>query len=182
MQEYDYPWKHIVIDNFFDKNEFENIRKELIGSVSSEKKKCTHSFAQSLHCGTIDIIKNPAYSKTFNFVSKKNIISFLEYFRYHRNVSDNWKYYWEINQIRDSFKYPKHYERENKVLSMIVYVDAEDGNGTLLYDENRKYVKEVDFVPNRALVFCGINNVTWHSYFNLMGTRTTLNGYIINDI
>ena len=36
--------------------------------------------------------------------------------------------------------------------------------GTLIYDKDKNFVKEIEWKPNRALVFCKIPNTTWHNF------------------
>ena len=50
------------------------------------------------------------------------------------------------------------------------------GDGTYLFDKNKKCVKKVEWKVNRAFIFKGVPNVTWHSYANTKDTpRLTVN-------
>jgi hypothetical protein len=69
-----------------------------------------------------------------------------------------------------AYDYPIHDEARRKVLSIVHYL-GEDGDGTLLYDKDKNFVCEVEWKPNRALIFAAIDNVTWHAYKNTKGFK-----------
>ena len=75
-----------------------------------------------------------------------------------------------------------HDEEYNKFYSLVVYIDPVESTGTLLYDENQNFVKEVEWKPNRALLFKGIPKITWHNYENNTDqVRFTFNSFWRTD-
>lgn len=87
-----------------------------------------------------------------------------EYFPEHRTyITYNTRH--DIQISPPGYDYPIHDEADRKVLSIVHYL-GEDGDGTILYDKNKNYVCEVEWKPNRAMIFAGIDNITWHSYKN----------------
>ena len=49
-------------------------------------------------------------------------------------------------------------------VSTVVYLEPQYASGTFLYNEKKQLVKQVAWKPNRAFIFSGIPNVTWHDY------------------
>ena len=86
------------------------------------------------------------------------------------------KHILEFNLMKPKYDYPIHDEAHWKNLSVVVYIKPEVGNGTYLYDKDQKIAKQVEWKINRAFVFKGIPNTTWHSYANTQDTpRLTIN-------
>ena len=86
------------------------------------------------------------------------------------------KHILEFNLMKPKYDYPIHDEAHWKKLSVVVYIKPEVGNGTYLYDKDQKIAKQVEWKINRAFVFKGIPNTTWHSYPNTQDTpRLTIN-------
>ena len=72
--------------------------------------------------------------------------------------------------------YPIHDEATWKKLSVVVYIKPDVGDGTYLFDKNKKYAKKVEWKVNRAFIFKGVPKLTWHSYANNKDTpRLTIN-------
>ena len=55
----------------------------------------------------------------------------------------------------------KHHKKK---VSTVVYLEPQYASGTFLYNEKKQLVKQVAWKPNRAFIFSGIPNVTWHDY------------------
>ena len=86
------------------------------------------------------------------------------------------KHILEFNLMEPKTDYPIHDEAHWKKLSVVVYIKPEIGNGTYLFDKNQKIAKQVEWKINRAFIFKGVPNVTWHSYANTKDTpRLTIN-------
>lgn len=83
------------------------------------------------------------------------------------------------------YTYELHDESPEKVLSIVVYVTPDQNTGTILYTDRNEssYVKSIPWQPNSALVFCGQDNVTWHSYqSDSLSNRVTLNLFVKSSI
>jgi hypothetical protein len=79
------------------------------------------------------------------------------------------------------FAYRIHDESESKILSIVTYVASNNGKGTRLYDSDKKFIKEVEWKENKALIFAGITGKTWHDYYSEQGSyRITVNTFLEN--
>ena len=73
-----------------------------------------------------------------------------------------------------------HDENPRKKMSVVVYLEPKTSHGTSLYDSDKKFVKRIEWVKNRALVFKGQRGITWHSYGNPFKTpRLTINYFVV---
>ena len=77
-----------------------------------------------------------------------------------------------------------HEDSPNKLLSVVVYLHAEENTGTILYSDQSGNDKTiVDWVQNRALIFAREQGVTWHSYEgDGLSTRIALVANLRSDI
>ena len=108
--------------------------------------------------------------------------SMFKYFDHHRQY-EKLSHYVEVNVILDGYDYPIHDENPRKILSIVNYVAPEQATGTLIYTVDKQFVKEVEWKQNRALIFPGITDVTWHAYrVEPKKPRITLNTFLVNDL
>ncbi len=132
-------------------------------------------------CGNIiSEVKNNSESviwflRTFydqNFLKYKNCLNKL--------ASRKTEYldFLEVNLVwtKKDAAFPIHTDSPNKLLSVVIYIDPENNHGTFLYsDKNGKDMQEVQWKPNRSLIFSREENTTWHSYrSDGINTRFTL--------
>jgi hypothetical protein len=73
-----------------------------------------------------------------------------------------------------------HDEAYDKTASIVVYLHPEHSVGTAFFKtKNREsFVKELEWSPNRAMIFCGEKNVTWHDFYSRENPRITLNYFL----
>jgi hypothetical protein len=171
------PWPHIIIDEFYDQTFFDAMRQEIIGHVKKNGIRSSQTFYRST---------DPTFEYQFPITSQccasRNYIELLGQFKDHRDYS-TLSCYHEINVIIDGYDYPIHDENPRKVLSVVTYITPEESTGTLIYDCDKNFVKEVEWKPNRTLVFAGLTNITWHAYrVERMMPRITLNTFLTNDM
>ena len=66
------------------------------------------------------------------------------------------------------YKYRIHEETRSKLISIVVFLTPDSNNGTFLYESyNQDYdnpTKAIEWKKNRAFIFSGIPNKTWHSF------------------
>jgi len=66
------------------------------------------------------------------------------------------------------FKYRIHEEAHIKLISIVVFLTPDSNNGTFLYEtKHQGYnnpTKTIEWKKNRAFIFSGIPNKTWHSF------------------
>lgn len=169
------PWPHIVIDNYYEEIMFNNMCdeitqfvKELKARGSLKDKKTTIKYTDSDLPLTYACIKSRAISQLD--------LSMFPKVRDHKDLG----MYTEVNICRDDMRYPIHDENPKKVLSAVTYLLPETSRGTLLYDQYKNFVKEVEWKPNRTLIFAPIDGVTWHTYESIPGSyRITVNMFLV---
>jgi hypothetical protein len=171
LKKYNEPWPHIIEDNYIDQKNFEQVKNEIIGFVKKQK----------INLG-ITIFDNPDLSQdTVNYLDKYTINQHFikKHFKDHRSFK-KLKIKNEIILCVGSSEFIKHCDAENKVLSLVTYIHPAKSVGTLIYNKNKDFIKEVEWRPNRALIFAPLTDVTWHSYkSNKNEFRITFNKFLI---
>lgn len=169
------PWPHQTIDDFYDDTLFREMKKELIefskGKIQSNYTKFDYileNFSEVLP-HTVKCIKS-------NIISEENLKGFP-----HHRAYKNLKLKTQVIVCLNDVEYRIHDETRDKILSVVTYITPEKSIGTLIYDKNKQFVKEVEWKPNRTLIFAGIENTTWHNYKSEKGNyRITLNSFLID--
>lgn len=154
----DSPWPYIVIDNFLQDYDFH------LSEVNRRK---------SVGCGAkyrLSISDTSSFPDIFKYCEKLD----------HRPYNEVEKVDWYYSVQHGPYEYPIHHEWVKKIISVVVYL-GDEGTGTDLYKPDKSYYGRIDWKPNRAFIFAGKENYTYHSYCAKKGeTRKTLNGFIIS--
>jgi hypothetical protein len=172
------PWPHIIIDNYYNQALFDDMRREferfhgqLINSelIADRKRLIIRNLDHEprFPCAQACINARPLSEDLLSLFAEKR-----EYISLSSDV--------ELSIIIDGLDYKKHCEAYKKVLSAVTYVSPnDDGVGTLLYETENSPPIEVEWKPNRTLIFPGIDNKTWHSYKCNDGQyRITINSFL----
>lgn len=167
------PWEHIIIDDHYSKDLFDNMLKELtrIALQKNETKAILH-FKDS------ELNKFPYTRLCVNSIdSKKTYLPLFDSYRRYKTI----RHFHEVIMCFGEVDYNIHDEVKDKVLSSTTYVWAsKQGTGTVLYDKEKNFVKEVEWLPNRCLIFCGETGKTWHSYYSTPDNiRITVNTFLV---
>jgi hypothetical protein len=160
----DYPWKHLVLDNFLDENTFCFLQKYIEDRYDFSKLKSTKAIVE---CHTsenktelyqilspkIDELKQ-SYFNQLNFTDKE--------------LPEKTYSLVELVLCPPGFKNKNiHNDKDTKLMTTVLYITPDEGTGTILYSgagTNSDSI-EVEWKQNRALVFVGQTN-TWHNYKN----------------
>lgn len=176
------PWPHVIQDNFFDESLYLGIVKEIEDWVGHQKGKPTKGNRISI------LGERRFFSKNFPNVGKAlRSIDFHSYLNKFKTVRDyhnlrTLKRIHEISILAGGDTYPIHDEAEYKLMSFVTYISPTQNRGTVLYDQNQKFVREVEWKPNRTLVFCGIAGKTWHSFdCDPDKYRITINTFLLKN-
>lgn len=153
------PWEHLVIDDFLPTEQFEKLKDFSYGiKVEDDFKGVTREF----------INYDPL-----------NIEHLLEQF-------SNVKSYWgkldkliHFSVIKKSFMHEMHVDADFKIMTAILYLGPEKSMGTRIFDKDKNYVKEIEWKPNRLLVFCSSDD-SWHDFGSYKNGRHTLNYFLID--
>lgn len=162
---YEYPWLHYVVDNFYNYREFDAMVSELL-----ELNPQANIYRDD------ELDKFPKTKKCIE--SKKLSVAYLKMFPTHREFG-KLRINNELVIMRENKEFGIHDEIPEKILSAVTYVYPKCNKGTLLYNEEKKFVKEVEWQTNRTLFFCGITNKTWHSYQCDSNLRITINSFLV---
>jgi hypothetical protein len=169
------PWPHLVIDNYFDDCLAEKATKEIIDFIKASKPKNKQTVIRST-----DYDFEQLFPVTKQYISS-NIVneSLLSIFPRTREYT-TLNTYSEINICLGDFSYPIHDENTAKVLSAVTYLFPKVSRGTLIYDSDKNFYKEVEWKQNRTLIFAPLDDITWHSYeVSNIPVRITINSFLI---
>jgi len=174
--------KYKVIDNFLDKDDFENLSSINFGNVSKNEIKIYHN--KIFSNGTIesDCLREDDIKKLFDNYHDK-ALKMLEDFNPAKMPL--WEYSeFHITLTGSDYVYPIHRDSPYKLLSGVIYLAPEQNKGTILYDNKRgENTNEIEWKQNRGLFFSRSENNSYHSYegdkkskrvtliYNLMTTR-----------
>lgn len=169
-----YPWGHIICDDFYESGLFESMKNEIVKyfvDLEVRPKRMVYR--------TRDNGFESQFPQTSSCLSSVDYSKYLAEFPIKRSYNSV-DMFSEISFISDGFEYPLHCENEEKVLSFVTYVAPAKGRGTRIYDTDKTFVKEVEWKPNRMLVFAGLTGTTWHNYVvDPRMPRITINTFIV---
>ena len=183
---FDIPFKHAVIDNFFSDQDYSTLTNILeeneknipfrYGSILDDSKD-----ADQVH----DWSENPdeILAPYFEYIASLESLKLDP----EREFSTQYRYY--IRSKNSDFNLVAiHTENIYKAMSLVVYIGNEPNYGTQLFDNDRNFVKEIEWKDNRAFIMCGYSNQkgklpgnsTWHGYSIKPNTiRRTIFGYVL---
>ena len=171
-----YPWKHFIIEDVFSYKDYMAVRNF---AELKNKKYIDITTKQILQYEDWDNkeINNIIYNlvkkvKTYCFENK------TEFPKLKLTDED----YLNIVDLQFSppapYSFPIHSESALKVFSFVAYIAPNEDTGTQLYISrySKKPTATISWKINSAMLFAGIDQVTWHSYSTLGNTnRITLN-------
>jgi hypothetical protein len=179
VTEYDDPWKHIIIDDFLDRETF----KWLVDYIKSDKNLFNPEEITSENHQPWYGAESEVYDKLLPFLIKVKD-QYQDKLNYtNRHIPNVCYPHFQINFCNPNFRFPEiHQDNENKALTVVLYVYPNDSDGTEIYssfDEN-SLAKRVEWKPNRALCFVSQRNPefpqTWHNFGNTRKeVRVTIN-------
>lgn len=152
------PWPHMIVDNFYDVDLFNDMETELVKFIDSEIVKKPHYNIRSDECNM-----KVLFPATFKCIKSADYKKYYDWFE-NKRQSKNYLIYHGISIITDGHEFPIHDEHPGKILTFVNYVNPNNGIGTMIYDKDKNYVGDIPWVKNRSLVFAGIDNITWHAY------------------
>jgi hypothetical protein len=177
-----HPWKHQIIENFFDTTDFEKIYNAS-KRLQEKYKDITITASECLSLAEVyDIIGDDVFSIILDANRKllDNIEKIVEPYPNH-NRFVNYISLPSFHILPPFTDWQKiHSEAEDKTVSIVVYLYPDTSTGTALYQENNResFVKEIDWKPNSSMLFCGEKNVTWHDFCSRENPRVTLNFFL----
>jgi len=171
------PWAHVVIDNFLPEKLFKLLVSSIVNQDFSFESK---SFYNNFNLDYFEQFEKPEVTDYF----KKHINEafLLEHFSITRKYSQL-KPHFDFQIMRKFGSSSIHCDLEEKIMTSVFYIHPKLNTGTILYDQNKNFSKTIDWIPNRAFIFCPITDVTWHSYKNeSFPFRATLNFNLLSSL
>jgi hypothetical protein len=151
------PWPHMVVDDYFEQSYFDNMFYELdnydYSDVFVESKKRAMFWDDRL----VDEFPMASLCSKTNEIDD-DLCRVLNCDREYDVLRNN------LTMSYPNIRTGKiHTDKIEKVVSIVVYVYPETSYGTLIYNEKKELVTEVQWKPNRALIFCPRQKVTFHA-------------------
>lgn len=165
VQNYE-KFNYVVIDDFFEQNDFNEITKVELENLENEEIKVYDKFNKEL--------KDRIY-----FKHNEQLISILGKLA-PKKIKLKRRFDIRLAQTGPDATYPVHQDHPNKILSVVVYISPSVSTGTLLHSsEMDEKPKEIQWKSNRAFIFSRHPNNTWHSY---VGDKKTFRRTIVYNI
>ena len=152
-----------IIDNFFNKDDFDQLLKLKLDDIPKDNIKVYHS----------EITKSNVIKKSF---INKSLLQALHK-NYHKKVFNILKKispekaklyeYSDFSLIKTgrNYSFPIHDDTPNKLLSGVIYLSPKNNTGTIFYANKKGDKKKViDWRQNRGVFFSRIEQETWHSF------------------
>lgn len=180
------PWKHQIIDNFFDQETFKDLEQQ----CQQLLKKYGTSKNATIDPVNITMIKDelgaPLYDRLFEYnrLLLWHANEILNLYPNHRSYDS----YYSMPSFHfingDAGYHHIHDETLDKTLSIVVYIGPEVSHGTKIYssESENDFCFEIPWKPNRALLFCGEQRKTWHSFGSSEHPRATMNFFLRENI
>jgi len=176
------PWKHQIIDKFFDESDFKKIWD------ASKKLQETYrdKTITSNDCLTLAEVLDIIGDDVFDIILKSN----TEILDHITDITNLYPNHYKHNEyvsfptfhiLPPNTGYQKiHDESSDKTISIVVYLYPENSTGTFLYKSKDRdsLVKEISWKPNSAMLFCGESDITWHDFCSREYPRVTLNYFV----
>ncbi len=157
------PFPHLVIDDFFTDEEFNEIKRHE-AVVKDKEIKIAHSlirkngevksdtFNKEFLTGINDKYLPPLQAMLGALSKKKTAL--YEYSDFH------------LISTGAHYEHAIHDDIPKKLLSVVIYINPEQNNGTFIHDGRYSPdpVGEIEWKQNRAFVFSRLDRKTWHSY------------------
>ena len=172
MQVNTHPWKHIIIDNFLPDDEY----KKMVDDVWSRR-----DYFRSQPRERVAEQGHSARSEWINIAKRNNYIdqNFMESIFDRTRPYNNLEVTYNINFNKANFHEKIHIESEKKILIAVCYLHPEESSGTILHYPDKSYATEVEWKPNRCVIFAHETGVTWHSYIVPDHDRITFNTHLV---
>jgi hypothetical protein len=176
-----HPWEHQVVDDFFNKHDFEELNRACtklysIYEQSTRTRNKINIYDAKIYIGeeAVKIIEN-LNTQILNNLNK----IFLNYTDYRKYDEYYIIPFFQILNPNSSYEHI-HVDDVNTTTTIVVYMNPIDSIGTILYtsDIEESYIETIEWKQNRGIIFCNIDNKTWHNYKTENSPRITLNFFI----
>jgi hypothetical protein len=122
------------------------------------------------------VVKEKVERYFFDYDPTPEISQYLNFFTKKRGYNKLAKFI-HTAATPPNFYHKMHDEAEFKIMSAIVYIAPETSHGTTFCMDKRF---EIEWKPNRLMIFCGETDVTWHYYKSMDKMRFTYNYFLVD--
>jgi hypothetical protein len=175
-----HPWQYKIIDDILEKDTFDKIKRSIEKISNTEKDDEYYSdgiWPNDFKKFDIEDVYDTiiTLSKEFLQLHKQILEQFDPYLKSNIGYYNIPKFNYSVNGLESKI----HDEGINKTLALVIYMIPENSMGTKLYSgsEEKYFVKDIEWKPNRGFLMCSQPGVSWHSYKNTGLPRYTLNLY-----
>jgi len=119
---------------------------------------------------------NEVHREFFDYDPTPEIANYINFFNKKRGYKKLAKWI-HTAATPSNFQHKVHCDADFKIMSAIVYIAPEESYGTSFY---LKEQFDIEWKPNRLVVFCGEDDVTWHDYKSSDGMRFTYNYFLVD--
>ena len=150
-----YPWNHLIVDDFLSDEDFKLFQQQAI------------TYNETVVLPRIEaegpIKGHYRYKYEQDPLENYNLMGYFDTFNAKRPHGNLNKLVQLVKTCEDA-SYPIHEDAPHKIFSVVIYISPQENIGTNLYDSNKNLAKAVEWKPNRALMFCPLDGITWHDY------------------
>ena len=167
--EYNEPFKHWEIDDFFESTLIKNILKlDIPTGPNGYESRDVDDDSERAFITEDFVTKYPDFEDVVDIFTDDNFKSTLEK-KYNINLKNYPKLRMEYMQDLDEFYIKPHTDELVKAITIVIYFTDDkryvDSLGTELYvNENKEGVKKVPFKPNKGIIFVPDGESTWHGF------------------
>lgn len=149
------PWEHTVIDDFLDADDLVRFQQECI--QYNEKVVLP---AMKTNGNTKGHYR---YKYQYDPLLAYNLMKYFHEFTIKRPY-EKLEPLVQLVKTCNGAEYPIHEDAPHKVFSFVLYLSPEENIGTNLYYSDESFARKIEWKPNRAVMFCPLDEITYHDY------------------
>ena len=181
-----HPWRHQIIEEFFTPADFEIISAGVNQLLTTLDPNAVYENKTGINIvDAKDILGKECFDILLDSNEKllDSISAITSNYPNHRRF-DSVMSLPKFHILPPNFSLTIHDEAYDKACSVVVYMSELENSGTAIYSKNSldSIVAKVPWKQNRSLLFCGEQNVTWHSFRSNNNQRVTLNYFIQKNV
>ena len=169
---YNEPFKHIVEDNFLNKEDFEKLKSRINRLINNSGNEYGYSVEYNQSRISIPDLRITMES---SILKNEELLDFFK--KYEHKLLDHLKklapnkvhlydsFSLQLSKTIKTGTYHIHDDSAEKLLSVVIYLSPKKNLGTFLYKRNENIpFKQVNWRQNRYLAFSRLEGKTRHSY------------------
>lgn len=148
------PWPHLIIDDFLKPRDL----------ISLQLRCGLFNHEITNHIERTGILKGHYRFKFETDILKEyDVPGYFNQFEQKRPYTELGKLIQLVKTCEET-TYPIHDDAPHKIFALLIYIAPHENVGTQIYDADKKLVKQIEWKPNRCVMFCPLSDVTWHGY------------------